>query len=83
MQTKREAGIDDLYRVPGNGKAELVDGELVLMSPTGDLPGYAGFKITARSFSPDAAFHAGSAFGGRFIEADDVFLSEESRPPRA
>jgi Uma2 family endonuclease len=104
MQTKREAGIDDLYRVPGNGKAELVDGELVLMSPTGDLPGYAGFKITAslmehgqrtktgrgvpdnvgflvklphrRSFSPDAAFHAGSAFGGKFIEGAPVLAVE-------
>ena len=30
-------------RVPG--KAELVNGEVVMMSPTGGLPGYAGGKI--------------------------------------
>lgn len=39
------ATIDDLYRVPEHGKAELVDGELVLMSPTGFLPGRASAKI--------------------------------------
>lgn len=43
MSTRIEATIDDLYRVPG--KAELVDGEIVLMSPTGYSPGYAGFRI--------------------------------------
>ena len=39
----REATIEDLYRV--DGKAELVGGELVLMSPTGWLPGFAGGEI--------------------------------------
>ena len=42
MITKRPATVDDLYRVPEHGKAELVDGELVLMSPTGKMPGRAG-----------------------------------------
>ena len=42
----REATIEDLYRV--DGKAELVGGELVLMSPTGWLPGLAGGEIFAR-----------------------------------
>jgi Uma2 family endonuclease len=46
MSTKTEATIDDLYRVPG--KAELVGGEIVLMSPTGGLPGYAAFRIAIR-----------------------------------
>ena len=41
MSAKTEATIDDLYRVPENGKAELVNGELVLMSPTGGVPGRA------------------------------------------
>ena len=40
-----EATIEDLYRV--EGKAELVGGELVLMSPTGWLPGFAGGEIFA------------------------------------
>src|SRR5580693_9318264 len=45
MTTKARATIDDLYTVPDNAKAEIVDGELLLMSPTGDMPGRAGFKI--------------------------------------
>lgn len=39
------ATVDDLYHVPDHGKAELVNGELVLMSPTGFLPGRAAAKI--------------------------------------
>jgi Uma2 family endonuclease len=41
------ATIEDLYRVPESGKAELVEGEIVLMSPTGGEPGYAGDEIFA------------------------------------
>lgn len=47
MRAKREATVDDLYHVPEHGKAELVNGELVLMTPTGGLPGYAGGEIFA------------------------------------
>ena len=43
MSTKVEATIEDLYKV--EGKAELVNGEIILMSPTGSLPGYAGDAI--------------------------------------
>ncbi len=39
MSTKVEATIEDLYKV--EGKAELVNGEIILMSPTGGLPSYA------------------------------------------
>ena len=39
------ATVDDLYHVPEDGKAELVDGKLVLMSPTGFLPGRASARI--------------------------------------
>ena len=45
MSTKTEATIEDLYRVPENGKAELVNGDLILMSPTGGVPGRAGGEI--------------------------------------
>jgi Uma2 family endonuclease len=45
MTTKARATIDDLYNVPDNAKAEIVDGEIILMSPTGDMPARAGFKI--------------------------------------
>jgi Uma2 family endonuclease len=45
MSTKTEATVDDLYRVPEHGKAELVNGELVLMPPTGGVPGRAAGEI--------------------------------------
>ena len=47
MSVKTEATIEDLYHVPENGKAELVNGEIVLMPPTGDLPGTVGGEIFA------------------------------------
>jgi Uma2 family endonuclease len=39
----RAATIEDLYRV--DGKAEIVDGEVVLMPPTGEAPGRAGGSL--------------------------------------
>ena len=45
MSTKVRATVEDLYRVPGDAKAELVSGEIVLMSPTGDLPNRAAGAI--------------------------------------
>jgi Uma2 family endonuclease len=53
MSTKSNAAIEDLYHVPGNGKAEIIDGEVVLMSPTGDAPNYASGEIfvSLREFS--------------------------------
>ncbi|HKG12912.1 MAG TPA: Uma2 family endonuclease [Pyrinomonadaceae bacterium] len=43
MSTKTEATIEDLYKV--DGKAELVNGEIVHMSPTGKMPSYAAGEI--------------------------------------
>ena len=43
MSTKVEATIEDLYKV--EGKAEIVDGEIVHMSPTGGFPNYAAGEI--------------------------------------
>jgi Uma2 family endonuclease len=45
METSTKATFEDLYRVPG--KAEIVNGELVLMAPTGGGPGYAGDEVFA------------------------------------
>jgi Uma2 family endonuclease len=47
MKSTTPATIDDLYRVLEHGKAEIVNGELVLMSPTGALPSRAGGRIYA------------------------------------
>ncbi len=45
MSIKTQATIEDLYRVPENGKAEIVNGQLRLMSPTGDLPSRVAGEI--------------------------------------
>jgi Uma2 family endonuclease len=45
MSTKSQAAIEDLYHVPDDGKAEIIDGEVVLMSPTGAAPSYAAGEI--------------------------------------
>ena len=45
MSTRTQATIEDLYHVHEDRKAEIVDGELVLMSPTGDLPASASGEI--------------------------------------
>lgn len=45
MSSKIEATIEDLHHVPEDGKAEIVNGELKLMSPTGDLPSRAGGEV--------------------------------------
>ncbi len=45
MSTKVRATIEDLYSLPDKAKAEIVDGEIILMSPTGEMPGRAGGSI--------------------------------------
>src|SRR5688572_24120153 len=45
MNRKPGAIIEDLYRIPENGKAEIVNGELVVMEPTGFLPARAAAAI--------------------------------------
>jgi Uma2 family endonuclease len=45
MSGKTRATIEDLYKI--DGKAELVNGEIVCMSPTGGRPGIAGGEIFA------------------------------------
>ncbi len=68
MSTKTHATIEDLYHVPENGKAEIVNGELRLMAPTGDLLNSSAFEIAVslraharrsgvgRAYTDNAAF---------------------------
>ena len=69
MRTKSRATIEDLYKV--EGKAELVNGEIVCMSPTGDEPSVAGFEIAsslreyARRVKRGRAYPDGTASAGR------------------
>ncbi len=62
MRAKTKATVEDLYDVPDDGKAELVAGELVLMSPTGGVPGRAGGKIYLRLDAYEQATRRGYAF---------------------
>jgi Uma2 family endonuclease len=47
MTIRTHATIDDLRHVREDGKAEIVNGELLLMPPTGRGPGYAAGEIFA------------------------------------
>ena len=47
MVANLQATIEDLYALPSSQKAEIVDGEIVLMSPTGAAPSYAAAEIFA------------------------------------
>jgi Uma2 family endonuclease len=61
MSMKVEATIEDLYKV--EGKAELVNGEIVHMSPTGGLPHYAALQITISLALYEEATGRGYAIG--------------------
>jgi Uma2 family endonuclease len=61
MTVKTEASVEDLARV--KGKAELVNGEIVLMSPTGTLPGFAGDEIYSSLRNHARLTKSGHAFG--------------------
>ncbi len=69
MITKTRATIEDLYAAPG--KAELVNGELVLMGSTSDKPGWAGDEIFAslRSYVRMTSF-------GRAVSDNKGFLAQ-------
>jgi Uma2 family endonuclease len=63
MTTKARATIQDLYEVPNNQKAEIVNGEIVLMSPTGLRPGRAAMKIVTSLSINEEQRGGGYAFG--------------------
>ncbi len=47
MTTHIPVAIEDLYHVPEHGKAEIIDGAVVPMSPTGFWPSRASGEIYA------------------------------------
>ena len=61
MSTKVEATIEDLLKV--KQKAEIVNGEIILMSPTGSRPGYAGDAIFSSLFEYSKRQKYGRAVG--------------------
>ena len=65
MSTKVEATIEDLYKV--EGKAELVNGEIVLMAGTGGFPHYAAREITRSLCAYEDTIEDGYAFGDNAV----------------
>jgi Uma2 family endonuclease len=63
MSTKTRATIEDLYRVPGNGKAELINGEVVRLMPTGGKPGRASGNVFFSLRGHEKKVGGGYAFG--------------------
>jgi Uma2 family endonuclease len=61
MTTTHRASIEDLYRV--KGKAELVNGEIIQMPPTGYLPGFAASRILYSLITLEQATKSGYAIG--------------------
>ena len=59
MSTKTEATIEDLHRV--DGKAELVNGEIVHMSPTGGRPSLAARAIVLSLYAYERRAQGGYA----------------------
>lgn len=62
MSTKTQVTIEDLYHVPEDGKAEIVNGELVLMPPTGGMPSRSGGAIYRSLFEYEERTKSGYAF---------------------
>ena len=60
MSTKSRATIEDLYKV--EGKAELVNGEIVEMPPSGDDPSRASLRVTARLLAHEERTGTGRAY---------------------
>ena len=63
MSPKTRATIEDLYNIPGNGKAEIINGEVVRIMPTGGAPGRASGKIFLSLSGYERTNGGGYAFG--------------------
>lgn len=61
MAVRTEATMEDLYRV--GEKAELINGEIVIMPATGRKPGYAGDAITVSLWNYARQRRTGIAVG--------------------
>ena len=63
MATRTRATIEDLYHIPENGKAEIVNGEIVRIMPTGGVPGRASGNVFISLRSHEQIKGGGYAFG--------------------
>ena len=63
MSTRTKATIEDLYSVPGNGKAEIINGEVVRTMPAGAMPGRASGSVSLSLHRYERERGGGYAFG--------------------
>lgn len=61
MAMKTQATVEDLYSVPENQKAEIVNGAIVFMSPTGFWPSRAAGTIYVSLREYEQRMHTGYA----------------------
>jgi Uma2 family endonuclease len=64
MSTRTRATIEDLHNIPGNGKAEIINGEVVRIMATGGKPGRASGNVFFSLRSHEKMHGGGYAFGG-------------------
>jgi hypothetical protein len=62
MTTRTRATIADLYALPGDVQAELVQGEIITMPPTGDMPSSAAGTIFVSLYNHSQATQSGRAY---------------------
>ncbi len=62
MSTRTKATIEDLYNIPGNGKAEIINGEVVRIMPTRGAPGRASGNVFFSLRSHEKLASEGYAF---------------------
>lgn len=63
MSTSTRATIEDLYNIPDNGKAELINGKVVRIMPAGGMPGRASGNVFFSLHSYEKTIGGGYAFG--------------------
>jgi Uma2 family endonuclease len=62
MSTKGKSTVEDLYHLPESSKAEIVNGEILFMPPTGDFPNRAGGSVYISLRSYEGRIPSGRAY---------------------
>ncbi len=84
MATRTEATIEDLYNAPrDNGTYELVNGELVHISPTGFMPGRVSFQICIALMHYEEQIGSGYALPGNVAFLVDLPRRKSFSPDAA
>jgi Uma2 family endonuclease len=63
MSTRTRATIEDLYKIPENRKAEIINGEVVHIPPSGGMPGRASGSVSLSLHRYERERGGGYAFG--------------------